>query len=544
MARFLGGLLLVLLVGFTAAAQDDLLTGFNLSDNEGTSDNAIAAFDSGGSLHVVWEDRSFSRGGDLLHRQLNTDGTWSGPVEIAAELEIQMAVSWRFIHQPDGSLCLYLHGAAVSSSPNTLGLYQTCYRNAAWSDLEFVVQSRGSQRDFSASYAPDGTLPVVYLTGAGDLYRYGSEELLSDGVFLATFPEFVVDANGGYHLIFTRQGRPYSVEYRYSADAGRTWSAAERLSDDAWVGEGTVGPTALAADAAGGVHMVYYCGGGIQYRRWTADTGWSPPVAVTINVNGSGFNSSSTTISLSIGPDNLAHLVWQGSGVFYARQLPDGRWTAPARLVTVYGGGVAPALAVGADSRAHVIWQNERDRNDLFYAAFDTASFSVPAALVEPSAAGRQFTETRRLLTDNSILLLEQPEVNARNAGSVMPGELEVLGSDPSGLWVQVVGSGGQPGWLPAYLTVRLVPAVTVDSLDVTVPANSLSLPGLFDAPDPATLLGAAKPGDTFTAVGRTDAGDWLQVRTAEGKTVWVSAPAVQPVVPGGDVMALPVVTP
>ncbi|NWG15489.1 MAG: hypothetical protein HXY41_02535 [Chloroflexi bacterium] len=531
------------LAALPARAQN--LTVTNVSENEGQSDYPIMALDADGFLQVVWWDRSLNPNGELMNRQLRPDGTWTDIQRVTEDIDLVFTNSWHLARRPDGSLCLIFQGAADESNNDTIGVYRKCQRGPGWSEPEQLNRTAfTNKRDYQPAFDFDSSMPMVNLVNAGNV-MFNDALDLSDGVFLGTFPFFVIDTDGVYHVIFVRQGNPYSVEHRYSTDRGQSWSAPERLSDDAFLGRGTtVGPASLVADAFGGVHMAYYAGRGFQYRKWTAETGWSAAVTIMLTDSASAARNMSTSLGLAVGPDGLAHLVWHGPAMWYARQLPEGGWTRPYQLAEGVGVGSGPALVIGADGRAHLVWKTSDGRKDIFYAGFNSSDYSTPSGVVEPSEAERAFNEMRRVVVGNTTLY-ETPDSASKIVGTAGPvdGEIAVLGSDPSGLWLKVERLN-ITGWMPAMATERLLPAVTVESLDVIVPQNSLSLPGLFDLPDPAALLGAAKPGDTFTATGRTEAGDWLQVRTADGKIVWMGAATVQPVEAGADFMALPVVTP
>ena len=130
--------------------------------------------------------------------------------------------------------------------------------------------------------------------------------------------------------------------------------------------------------------------------------------------------------------------------------------------------------------------------------------------------------------------------VSALQAGD----KLEILGRSDSGRWLKVryQPDGRQPveGWVSAYNVVSLVdvnsvpvveanaqpPATAVPAGDVvanaTVKARSLNLrqgPGLDQ-----TIIDRLSQGEIVDVFGRSDNGEWLQVRTPSGVVGWAAA--------------------
>jgi Tol biopolymer transport system component len=95
-------------------------------------------------------------------------------------------------------------------------------------------------------------------------------------------------------------------------------------------------------------------------------------------------------------------------------------------------------------------------------------------------------------------------------------------------------------GSVPVGAAPRLLPVAQTEpatTFPVTVAADLVNLRG-----GPGTtfaIIGTATQGQQFTAIGRTLAGDWLQITLATGQSAWIYAPLVTP---QGTVAALPVV--
>lgn len=526
-----------------AAAQDTaLITGFNISDNEGTSDRQIAMFDGAGVLHVVWEDRTADIGGDLFYRTRLTDGTWTETLNLTENFVLLFTESARLHLRADGTACLLFMGNPTNTSNSETGAYHTCDIPARQFSL-LISTGVSNAREYIPAFSTDNLLHTIHNVDAGTLVFDDTQAVLNNETFLATDPQFLIDSNGSYHVLFVRQGRPFSVEHLYSTDGGLNWTQS-RLSDDNFLAGGSnVGPADMAADNLGNVHAVWYSAEGVQYRKFSGGT-WSAPSTLAIFTLGSQLTSSSTTLSVAAGPDGLAHVAWQGSSLLYTRHLADGQWSRLYKLKEEFNSGRGPELLIDRTSQAHILWSPEDTRFDVYHASFDPALFVQPAALVAPSETGREFSEQRTLLFPSAAIVGE-PDGGAIPVGSLSDSTpVEVTGSDPTGLWLRIVRPfSDEPAWLPAYLTASTAAAGSASSIMVTVPSDAFSLPGLFDSPG-GTLLAAASPGETFTATGRTEAGDWLQVVTSEGKTVWVGAVTVTKANPSDDFMALPIISP
>jgi hypothetical protein len=346
-----------------AAQVGNLPEPFNLSDNEGNSEGAKLALDGDGGLHAIWWDNSSTGRFELMHRQLDADGKWAEAEILTESIEILMMDTQKMLIQPDGQFCVLWEGASDTGDPETLGVYRRCQEDGAWTDIEFIQPSLGGGRDYMPALDPDGKLQFINIVSAGDV-MFGDTKL-SDDLMTAMSPQFVIDSSGVYHVIFTRQGRPYSVEYRFSSDEGAQWKDPERLTDDN-EDPGIAWPTRLVADSVGGLHMVMNLGTGLYYRHWTEKDGWQPAVELTQGGNG----SATTSIGLATDADGLAHVVWQGNGLYYTQQEEDGTWTSPEALNEDIGVGPGPEIIVDSEGTRHVVWQSSLDLLDVFYLSF------------------------------------------------------------------------------------------------------------------------------------------------------------------------------
>lgn len=381
------------------------LAAENLSKNPGVSDNALLIFDAQGILHLFWTDSSErSQGEDVLHRQRSPQGAWSATENLSPDFEILYG-DLQALLDPSGRVCLYFNAASNASDPGTIGEYRRCQTAAGWSPAELVTRTPGTRRQNFPVVAPDGSVKALYIVGAGDLYFEVIK--LSDDV-AAYRPSLIQDHAGGLHAVWTRQGDPFTLEYRYSNDGGATWRQAAQLSDADTAPGGT---QALAADAQGRVHLAWVSlNGNIYYRRWSPDSGWSP----TVQLDNGGQNNSATTLGLAVNANGQAALAWQGSDtIYYVEQRADGTWTSPRVIAQGAGGGTGPALVVDPNGVRHVVWRGNGQAADLFYAALQSI---VTVAAATPS--GFLVYESpffRDHIHDPSILISASPATLATN---------------------------------------------------------------------------------------------------------------------------------
>jgi hypothetical protein len=333
-------------------------SGFNVSDT-GTASGPRLAFDSQGSLHVVWEDRSARPNGDYFHRQLNPDGQWSEAQNLTEGFEFLFG-SLGLLPGLDGRMCAVWNGALKG----TLGMYRRCQSDVAWSDPEIIVALGGINRDFAVALTPDGTLVEIHIAGAGDV-MFGDLELTGEG--LSTLPSLAIDARGDLHVAWVSLGRqtgdPFSVvhRHRYTVVEGggqQLWLDPETLNTDE--NQPDALGLKLVADAQGGVHILWSgFDNGLYYRRWTLQGGWSEAVNVAPEAGGAFPD-------LAVAAEGRVRVAWaRFDGVYYTSQGAEGAWSEPSRVVSTQpeaGQGAEQAhLAVDAQGVSHIVWVTNGD---------------------------------------------------------------------------------------------------------------------------------------------------------------------------------------
>lgn len=338
----------------------------NVTNNPDKSDYPALAVDGADNLHLAWWDKSTGKLlGDILYRQRSPEGVWSEAQILSQDFTSVEGTSLKLIRDPKGQICTFWEGSR--GGLDSIGFYRRCLIGGEWTNAEMLRKwgGGGSQRrEFQPIFTNNGAIQTVYLGGIHNAYFEDIQ--LSDGIKVATDPAFALAEDGSYHVVWVRQGTPFSIEYRSSNDGGQTWQEAERLTDDQNAGAGTVGPLRLIANSQGNVHLVFVSQNkGIFYRQWTPAIGWGPSVELTQGKRG----SSSTSIGLTSDAKGLAHVIWHGfDGVFYTQQQADETWSKPRLIADTLNTGAGPEVAVDDKGARHFVWQVENDAVDLYYA--------------------------------------------------------------------------------------------------------------------------------------------------------------------------------
>jgi hypothetical protein len=264
----------------------------------------IAMDDATGRLHLVFTQNAPTpdcrRCFHLYHRYSDDSGrTWSAPQDISG-LETGSAKP-QVIVDADGNV----HVVWESGFGGTLG-----------------TVSEPTQALYAASYdrGETWTTPFEFSTGVGDSF--------------GRMPAIAQDREG--KLVAVWRGKPEeAVYYQVSRDAGRSWSAPQRIQrvyTTEPVTAGGLDAYSLAADAAGNIHLAMV----------------------------GRLNEDRRDLS-------VMHLEWNGSS-----------WSDPIPIVTYDNGDVPewPRIVVGLGNQLHVAWYT-RDRRNVFASDSFTADFRV-----------------------------------------------------------------------------------------------------------------------------------------------------------------------
>lgn len=326
--------------------------------------NMRLAFDGQGTLHLAYVS-------SVDHHQLNPDGTWTEPQSIAADFGALNELT--LLPDSTGRMCIYWNGE-YQGTPNYIrGLFRSCQNDdGTWPVVQEPLVTPPAASGFadvlSLSPAPDGRLSAVYVTFVGQIATLffaqidpeaGPVELTGtqlSGDTDVKKAQLAIDFSGNYHVAWVESsdGIAFTVQYRYSEDAGQTWTDAIELYSGFAEIVDYLG-FQLVADRIGQVHLAWDASPIIFYSRWTPAGGWEERAEIPQGEIGSG-------VRLAVTNRGLARALWNGeSGVWYGEQSSDGTWKA--QVVTGYANDMA--LAVDNDGLSHLVWNGD---NGLSYA--------------------------------------------------------------------------------------------------------------------------------------------------------------------------------
>jgi serine/threonine protein kinase len=349
---------------FTRSGAPSPLAAENLSANPGRSAEPQLLFDGSGGLQLVWRDSSLRPDGgeDVLARRLSGD-TWGPPQSLSDQFDQLLGQPIAIERTADGRVCSIWHGIYAAGNLATRNSAFRCANGEIWGELSDVEQSYVSST-YITTFDRAGRPRTIYTFMDSTLYAgedaTGEEIVLSEQVNLAVEPVFAIDRSGGWHVAYFRLGAPLVLEYRFSDDQGQTWNAPFAVETGA-----ALAPQALTmlTDTDGRLQLAWGRGGAVLYRALDAAGNWGETFEVTAGLN----DNRASSIGLALGTDGLAHIVWQGDAVRYARQQADGSWSAPQTIAEVIADGPGPSIAVDNAGARHIAWADPSGARDIFY---------------------------------------------------------------------------------------------------------------------------------------------------------------------------------
>jgi len=254
------------------------------------------------------------------------------------------------------------------------------------------------------------------------------------------------------------------------ADPPIVWSAPVPI---AGADQTTIAP-AIAADAAGGLHAVWYSSSRLIFyaSKAAGAAAWTTPVAIS---QGRGAYYPAIAVDSRDG----VHVLWEeNDDVFYVTKPSGGAWTAPVNVSHTGQVNIMPAIAVDAACTLHAVWSDGSPGNDaIFYASkgCDAGAWS-PAERVSHTA-GRSWA----------------PVVAADSQGGVhvawhdlTPGPTEIYYTEkPAG------GAWGDAQRVSKTIGGSVFPALAVDRRGT---AHLVWQDSLTASSPPFQILYAAKP--------------------------------------------------
>jgi BNR repeat-like domain len=289
-----------------------------LTENSGWSSDPAIAANSGGTIHVVWDDTT--PGNTEIFYRLSSDGgaTWGASKRL----------TWNF-------------GASLSPA---IGLGANDTVHVAWID-----HTAGNPELYYRNSVDGGTTwnKVKRLTRT----KYGASD-----------PVLVTDSGGAVHIVWFEyiEGGNDEIFYVRSTDGGATWSAVKRLT---WTSGWSEYP-AMALGLNKTLHVIWeddVSGNYELYYKKSTDGGasWSAAQRLTWT---SGYSYYPVAV---IDSNDAIHVIWSeylsnNFEIYYKKSTDGGaNWSSNQRLTWTWGWSRGPAAAVDSSDTIHIVWHDD-----------------------------------------------------------------------------------------------------------------------------------------------------------------------------------------
>lgn len=348
-----------------------------------TSRSPRAGVDSGGNVHVVWEDETDFGGAEctkIAHKTWNaTTGTWSTTGIVSSDV-----VAGAF--QPS---------MMVDANGNV---------HVAWT---YETDHLGSGEDADIFYKAWNATTGTWTP---------AEVVSTESTDSSMQPAIGVDGNGNVHVAWvdwTFSSPSPDIVYKRRELATGTWTPTEKVSSES---TGISQDPVLTVDAAGNVHVAWvdntnHAGAGpdmdIFYKHLNASTGtWTMTEVVSTESSEYAVNPS-----IAVSSNGDVHVAWDdstdyaGSGtdkdIFWkVRTASSGAWAAAVIVSnTSTGMSVVPRLLLDEAGTLHAAWLEE---DDIVHAARDGTSGTWEPASIIPVKTASLMQGTPALAIDAS----------------------------------------------------------------------------------------------------------------------------------------------
>ncbi|HEY5125563.1 MAG TPA: exo-alpha-sialidase [Ignavibacteria bacterium] len=219
----------------------------------------------------------------------------------------------------------------------------------------------------------DGFQELYYKRSTDEGITWGTDTRLTiHTTGFAASPSIAVSGQD-IHVFWhdSRDGGYAEIYYKKSTDAGMTWSADMRLTNDPafsfFPSCAVIGSLLHVAwcDARNGYYQVFY------KRSTDGGVNWKVDTSLTNTISNSYFN-----LHLSA-EGSFTHVVWHdnrdGNYEIYYKRTTDGgmTWGADTRLTNNPASSMYPSVVVSG-SNVHIAWRDDRDGNNEVYYKLST----------------------------------------------------------------------------------------------------------------------------------------------------------------------------
>jgi hypothetical protein len=211
----------------------------------------------------------------------------------------------------------------------------------------------------------DGNREIYYKRSTNGGTSWGPDVRLTNNVAVSHFPSIAV-SDGIVHVVWEeyRDGNA-EIYYKRSSDTGVTWGADTRLTNNS---AKSLSPSLAVSGSL--VHLTWFDqrdGNNEIYYKRSDDAGlsWGADTRLT--------NDPSASIYSAIAASKaIVHVVWEehrhGNGEIYTKRSSDGglTWGSDTRLTNNSANSFSPSIAVSGDD-VNIAWFDQRDGNLEIY---------------------------------------------------------------------------------------------------------------------------------------------------------------------------------
>jgi len=220
----------------------------------------------------------------------------------------------------------------------------------------------------------DGNYEIYYKRSTDAGISWGADTRLTNNTAHSQFSSIAVSGSI-VHVVWRENNDIY---YKRSTDGGTSWGSDTRLTNNIASSDG---PSVSVSDSSssGGVHVVWYDyrdGNYEIYYKRSADggTSWGADTRLT---NNSFLSTYASVAVYGSSAEGGVYVIWQDERdlnweIYYKRSTDGGTsWGADTRLTNNTGSSLYPSIALSgslAEGVVHVVWQDDRNGNvEIYY---------------------------------------------------------------------------------------------------------------------------------------------------------------------------------